>query len=156
MDAYDFFALFTTAIAQSTAIADWTAANFGRPLKLYVDVEGGALPQASDMPYAIFHTPGVQRHQERREQIHTIAVDLALDTSARQPRAESNAQEPAGIQLVIDLHTLVVAAVKAALPANTAFGYTLSADTLGALPEVHGYMDFEFTTRVTIAGDPLA
>jgi hypothetical protein len=156
MDAFDFFSLFATAIAQSSAIAAWANAQFGRPLKLYVDVEGGALPDASDMPYAILHTPGVQRHQERREQAFSVAVDLALDKSAYRQRPETHAAEPSGVELIMDLHTLVVAAVKAALPDNTTFGYAVSADTLGALPEVHAYMDFDFTTRVTLAGDPLA
>jgi hypothetical protein len=64
-------------------------------------------------------------------------------------------EQPAGIELILDLGTAVAAAVAAALPANTSMGYELSADTLGALPEVHGYIDFDFITYVTMAGDPL-
>lgn len=156
MDNYDFFATFVNAIGRGAAIDAWCDANFGRPLKVFADVESDALPTAADMPYAILHTPGVEKHQERREQRYSMSVDLAIDKNAFASRAETNIAQPAGIEMILDLATLVAAAVKAALPANTVFGYSLAADTLGALPEVYAYMELDFTTTVTIAGDPLA
>lgn len=156
MDNYDFFNTFITAVGRDSAIEAWCKANFGRSPTVFADVESTALPAAENMPYLIFHTPGIGKHQERREQAYSIAVDLGLDKSALEQRAEPNVKQPSGIQLVLDMATLIVAAVKAALPSNTVFGFNLSADTLGALPEVYGYMDLDFTTQVTIAGDPLA
>jgi hypothetical protein len=156
MDNYDFFGTFVSAISGDAAIAAWCGARFGTALTVFADVESEALPARDDMPYALIHTPGVAKHQERREQIYQIAVDLALDKAALASAAATNLKQPAGIELILGLAQLMIDAVKAALPANTVFGYTLSADTLGALPEVHAYLDLDFTTTVTIAGDPLA
>ena len=156
MDAYDFFQTFVSAAARDAAIAAWADAHFGRPVKVFADLESGALPQSSEMPYMIFHSPGVEKHQDVRVQRYSLAVDLAIDKNALQDRAETNVSEPAGVELILDLGTLLAAAVKTALPSNTTFGYMLAADTLGALPEVHGVMDLDFSTIVTIAGDPLA
>lgn len=156
MDNYDFFSTFVTAIGSSTAIEAWAQAQFGRTLKVFADVTSAGLPTADDMPYALVHTPGVQKHQERREQQYSMAVDLAITKDALAVLADTGTAQPAGVELILDLASLVVDAVKAALPANTVMGYSLSADTLGALPEVYAYVDLEFTTKVTIAGDPLA
>jgi hypothetical protein len=156
MDNYDFLNTFVTAVAGNAALASWANTQFGLAVSVFADVTSAGLPAAADMPYAIFHTPGVEKHQERREQRYAIAVDLAIDKNALKTRAESNVDEPAGVELVLDMAQLVIDAVKAALPANTVMGYSLSADTLGALPEVYAYMDFDFTTKITIAGDPLA
>ena len=158
MDNYDFFNTFVTAITGNAAIEAWCGTNFGAGTKLnvFADVTSAGMPTADDMPYAIIHTPGVQKHQERREQMYSLAVDIAITKDALATVAATNLDQPAGVELILDLASLVVDAVKAALPANTVMGYGLSADTLGALPEVHGYIDFEFTTHVTIAGDPLA
>lgn len=156
MDNYDFLNLFVTGIARDASTSAWCNAFFGRGLKVLADLEGAALPSAADMPYALIHTPAIDKHQDRREQRYGLAVDLALDKDALSARAEPNIAQPAGVELILDLATLVAAAVKTALPANTTMGYSLSADTLGALPEVYAYMDFDFITIVTIAGDPLA
>jgi hypothetical protein len=155
MDNYDFFNTFATAVAGNAAIGAWASAQFGKALKVFADVTSADLPDTDDMPYAIFHTPGVDKHQERRQQRYQLSVDIAVNKDALATRAESNVAQPAGVELVLDLAQLVINAVKAALPANTVMGYGLSADTLGALPEVFGYLDFDFTTTVTIAGDPL-
>lgn len=156
MDNYDFFNTIITAVAQDSSIASWCQANFGRGLKVFADVESAALPTSDDMPYALFHTPGIEKHQERREQIYAIALDLGVNKDSLEQRSDLDVKQPAGIQLIMDMSTLVVAAIKAALPANTVFGFSLLADTLGALPDVFGYFDLDFTTKVTIAGDPLA
>lgn len=155
MDNYDFFNLFVTAIGQNAAVASWCSAQFGASLSVFADVTSAGLPAADNMPYAIVHTPGVEKHQERRAQRYQLSVDLAIDKDALATRAESNVEQPAGVELIMDLAQLVINAVKAALPANTVMGYGLSADTLGSLPEVYAYLDFDFTTTVTIAGDPL-
>jgi hypothetical protein len=155
MDNYDFFNTFVTAIAGNAAISSWCNANFGKGLAVFADVTSGDLPTAADMPYALVHTPSVSKHQDRREQRYGLAVDVGINKDALATRAETNVEQPAGIELILDLGTAVAAAVAAALPANTSMGYELSADTLGALPEVHGYIDFDFITYVTMAGDPL-
>jgi hypothetical protein len=156
MDNYDFLNTFITAIAQNAAIESWAQAQFGASLSVFADVTSSELPGSGEMPYALVHTPAVEKHQDRREQRYGISVDIAVNKDALATRAETNVEQPAGIELILDLATLVVSAVKAAIPANTTMGYSLSADTLGALPDVFGYIDFDFTTLVTIAGDPLA
>ncbi len=158
MDNYDFFNTFVAAITGNVAIESWCGTQFGAGTKLnvFADVSSASLPTADDMPYAIVHTPGVQKHQERREQMYSMAVDIAIAKDALATGTATNLDQPAGLELILDLASLVVDAVKAALPANTFMGYSLSADTLGALPEVYAYLDFEFITHVTLAGDPLA
>ncbi|MCU0589864.1 MAG: hypothetical protein MUC33_01370 [Desulfobacterales bacterium] len=157
MDNYDFFNTFVTAIAGNAAIESWCVTQFGAGTKLnvFADVTSAGLPSASDMPYAIMHTPGVQKHQERREQNYSIAVDLAINKDALASTAYGNLDQPAGVELVLDLAQLVIDAVKASLPANTVMGYSLSADTLGALPEVYAYIDLDFKTELTLGMDPL-
>lgn len=156
MDNYDFLNTFVSAIAHSAAIDSWCTAQFGRSLSVFADATSAGLPTPDDAPYALIHTPAVEKHQERSEQRYALSVDLSINKDALAVRAETNIEQPAGIELIMDLSELVVSACKAALPPNTAMGYTLSADTLGALPDVFAYIDLDFVTKVTIAGDPLA
>lgn len=155
MDSYDFLNTFPAAVASSSDIARWSAAQFGKSVTVYVDLEGGALPTRDDMPYVIFHTPGVNKNQEVRDRRYHISADIAILKDEYKTRVDSTVNEPAGIELVIDFATLIAACVKSALPANTLFGYDLSADTLGSLPEVFGYIDFSFVEHVTMGNDPV-
>lgn len=156
MDLYDFYNTFITAVGQNASIASWSNTHFGKAFKVFADVTSADLPTIEDAPYCIFEGPGFSRHQERSVQMHSIGIELCLNKDALATRGETNIEQPAGIELVNDLVTLVIAAVKAALPANTVFGVDGAMDTLGALPAVYAYLDFNFETKVTIAGDPLA
>lgn len=156
MRLYEFFAALGAAVASDAAIGAWAQTHFGRPLSVFLDVVSGQLPTAEQMPYAVVHTPAVERHEERRERRYGLAVDLALDKQALKTRPEPNAAEPSGLELALELVELVVGAVRRSLPERVAMGFALSADTLGALPEVHAYIDFEFEDLVVLGEDPLA
>jgi len=154
MDLYDFFSSIITAIAGDSALESWAQSNFGDSVQVFADISSASPPQAADMPYVIVHSPGAVKNQQRRVREYTLAVDLALSKDALKTRAESNLEEPAGLVL-LDFATLVAAAVASALSGSMSFGYSLAADTLGSLPQVYGYMDFEFSEPVTIGSDPL-
>jgi hypothetical protein len=155
MDNYDFLNTFPTAVAASTAIGSWATTQFGKSVTVYIDLEGGALPTKDNMPYVIFHTPGVSKDQEVRDRRYQISADIAINKETFKTRAETTVKEPTGIELVLDFATLIAACVKSALPGNTLFGYNLSADTLGSLPEVFGYIDFTFVEHITLGSDPI-
>jgi len=155
MDNYDFFSTFVTAVGRNDTLSTWAQVHFGSKVQVFSDLPAEDPPGADDMPYVILHTPGVAKHQERREQSYTISADLGLNKGVLATRAEDNIEEPAGIELILDFVTIFIEAVEGALPANTSFGYTMQADTLGSLPEVYAFVDLEFIMRITLGGDPL-
>lgn len=155
MDLYDFYNTFITAVASDSSTDEWALRYFGKQISVFVDLQSGELPTAAEMPYIIIHTPEAIKDQNRRSNEYLLALDIALDKDSLAIRTENNVEQPAGIELILDLVTLVIAAVKAALPANTTFGYRMSADTLGSLPQIYGYVDLTFTEEITIGTDPL-
>jgi len=155
MNLYTFFNTFIAAVAADSTLDDWANSMFGTGIKVLADLVSDDLPAAADMPYIIFHTPEVSKHQERRANEYVMGVDLALDKDALKIRAEGSITEPAGIELILDFVEKIIDIIAASLPANTVFGYRLAADTLGSLPEVHGYMDLEFSEKITIGTDPM-
>ena len=155
MELYPFINTFTSAVAADDSLDAWTMTNFSKSLTVLVDLQSNALPTSDDMPYAIFQTPGISKDQERRINEYAFGVDLAFTKNALQVRAESNIGEPAGIELVSEFIAMVVDAIEAVVPANFAFGYQVAADTLGSLPEVYAYLDFEFRQTHTIGSNPI-
>jgi len=155
MDLYDFYNTFIMAVAGDGDLDAWAKSRFGVMMSVFADLSSHALPTVDGMPYVIMHTPEAAKHQNRRVNEYGLAVDVAINRDALQLTAYENVELPAGIELILDGVTLIVAAIKGALPANTAFGYSLSADTLGSLPEIYAYLDFTFSETVTIGTDPL-
>ena len=156
MDLYDFYNTFITAVAADNGLHAWCRVKFDNDLTVLADLQSHALPTVDDMPYVIFHTPEAIKNQERRVNEYTLGVDVGLNKDALAVRAEDSVEQPAGIELILDFVTLLVGVVKDSLPSNTSFGYRLAADTLGSLPKIHGYIDFDFMEKVTIGTDPLA
>lgn len=156
MRLYDLFSSVAQALAVNSAIYSWAQQNFGRGLSVFADLSSAALPGREEMPYAVVHTPVAEKHEGRSEQRFGMAIDLALDKDALSANVATNLAEPAGVKLICELLELVVAAVRGARPENALLGYSISADTLGALPEVRAYLDMDFTVFTTLGEDPLA
>jgi len=156
MDLYDFFNTFVTAAAGDIELQTWGQLQFGAAVRIFADVESDGLPTAADMPYVLFHSPLGSKRQTGRLNSYGLAADLALTKDALKMRLEDNLAEPAGLELILDMVTLLVEALVEALPENVTLAIDLGADTLGMLPEVHAYLDLTFEETITIGVDPMA
>lgn len=156
MDLYDFFNTFITAVAADGDSAAWAHTNFGREIKVYADLDFDAAPESeADAPYIIFHSPGKRADQQTATIEYIIGAWLVVNRSGAASRGELNLAQPSALELILDFITLIQNAVVAALPAHTYVGFDVDTDTLGMVPEAHGYMDINIKQIILVGQDPL-
>lgn len=155
MDLYDFFNQIFHAVAQDGTLGNWATTNFGRRHKVYVDFPVSDPPGADDRPYIIFEEPGIETHQERRENDYFITATLSIDTENLEIVAEDNLTVNGGTQEVLDFISHLKRIVAANLPANFVVGYSAAAGAMETDTEIIAVVDIAFGEKVTIGIDPL-
>jgi hypothetical protein len=155
MDLETFFETFIAGIAADTALQTWANANFGKDAGVHGEINHNSPPDAeTDAPFCVLVSPSKDSASDNRSPEYGFGVWLVIyadDTDAR----PDDAIVPATVKLLLQFIEKVKDAIRANLPANFEVRFIEETDTIGAMPEVHGYLDCFLHAPALIGANPL-
>ena len=155
MDLKTFFETFAAGIAADSDLQTWANANFSKDAAVYKEVNHNSPPDAEDdSPFLVLISPAKDSAGDDRTTEYSFGVWLVIYQSGAATRGD-DAIEPITVDLILDFIEKVKDAIRATLPANFEVRFIEETDTIGAMPEVHGFLDCVFRETVLIGSNPL-
>ena len=155
MDLKTFFETFAAGIAADAALQTWANANFGKDAAVYKEVDHNNPPDAQgDAPFLVLVSPSKDSAGDDRTPEYGFGVWLVVYQQGTANRAD-DAIEPVTVDLLLEFIEKVKDAIRASMPASFEVRFIEETDTIGAMPEVHGFLDCAFRQSVLIGSNPL-
>lgn len=155
MDLEALFETFIAGIAADDALQAWANVNFSKDAGVYGEVDHNDPPDAeTDAPFCVLVSPSKDSASDNRLPEYGFGVWLVIYESGIDDRAD-DAIVPATVKLLLQFIEKVKDAIRANLPTNYEVRFIEETDTIGAMPEVHGYLDCYLHAPALIGSNPL-
>lgn len=155
MDIKTFFETIFAGVVADTDLQTWANAQYSQAAKCYKGYPYNDPGDADDdAPWLALIDPEKESADDDRTVEITFYVWLVLSDSGTVTRGDAGI-EPAAVDNIFDFVDKAKDAIRSVLPANFTARFKEIYDTVGALPEVHGYIECTFTQPVLIGSNPL-
>jgi hypothetical protein len=155
MDLKTFFETMVAGVAADSALQTWANAQYSKDATIYKGVPYNEMDEPTDAaPLVALFNPEKESADDDRTPEYSFGAWLVLSDSGTVTRGD-DAIEQAAVDNIMDFAEKVKDAIRAVVPANYAVRINEAFDTIGALPEIHGYLDFSFVEMVLMGANPL-
>ena len=151
MDHYDFFRQIAWGVHTDTSLQQWAVQHFSDPVLTYF----GHFPSEYRPPYMVWDLPTKGHGQQLREQIWGFSIFMEISRDDYKTSSEKNFIEPEGVELILDMLTLVKAAIVTALPDGIWGEFNNDEQMLSVVPSFFAVLDVRFDNPLTFPNDPM-